>query len=415
MLLYNLAIRSYAAFITLGSLFNPKAKLWVKGRKNWESRLQQHIQAAGIQKPLWFHCASLGEFEQGRPLIEAVKKEFPGHPVLLTFFSPSGYEVRKDYKGADVIAYLPLDTRRNAKRFLEIAKPAMAVFVKYEFWLNYLFALQRASIPTFLVSAVFMPHQPFFKWYGGNFRRALNCYQTIFTQDEASLKLLEMVHVKTAVVAGDTRFDRVLEICAAPKELSEVRDFTAGAFTIIGGSTWAKDEQFLLAAYAALRRQHPHLKLLIAPHEIDQANIERLWNLIGAQGLSSRFITDEPDASKDVIIINTMGYLSSIYQYAQVAVVGGGFDDGIHNILEPSVFGLPVLFGPNYHKFNEAEDLLELEGAFSFGDGKALQNRLSLLIGNQQHYAQASAQARRYVRDHAGATGKIITQLKPLL
>lgn len=415
MLLYNLAIRSYVAFIRLGSLFNAKAKLWLKGRQHWESRLQQQVQKAGSRKTIWFHCASLGEFEQGRPLIEAIKKDFPEHAVLLTFFSPSGYEVRKDYKGADIIAYLPLDTRRNAKRFLAIARPAMAVFVKYEFWLNYLFALQQAAIPAFLVSAVFMPHQPFFKWYGGNFRKALHCYHTIFTQDEASLKLLNMLRVKSAVAAGDTRFDRVLEICAAPKELDEIKEFTAGSFTIIGGSTWAKDEQLLLMAYAALRQQHPQLKLLIAPHEIDQTNIERLWNLIGAQGLTSRFITDEPDASKDVIIINTMGYLSSIYQYAQAAVVGGGFDDGIHNILEPSVFGLPVLFGPNYQKFNEAEDLLRLKGAFSFGDGKALQSELASLIANRQHYVQASAQARSYVRDHAGATGKIMLQLKPLL
>lgn len=415
MLLYNLGVRSYAAFIKLASLFNPKARLWVKGRKDWESRLQQQLQGAGIKNPIWFHCASLGEFEQGRPLIEVIKKDFPNRPILLTFFSPSGYEIRKDYKGADAIAYLPIDTKGNAKRFLDMVKPSMAVFVKYEFWLNYLFTLQALKVPTFLVSAVFKAHQPFFKWYGGNFRRALNCYQTIFTQDEASLKLLETLQVNHVRVAGDTRFDRVLEICASPRELKEVKDFTAGAFTIIGGSTWAKDEQLLLTAYGDLKKKYPHLKLLIAPHEIDQANIERLWNLIGAQDLRSRFITDESADATDVIIINTMGYLSSIYQYAQVAVVGGGFDDGIHNVLEPSVFGLPVLFGPNYHKFNEAEDLLRLKGAFTFKDGQELYSQLAALIGNPQHYGEASAQARRYVRDHAGATVNIMKQLKPLL
>ncbi len=415
MLLYNIAIRAYGVFLRLAALFNEKAKLWIKGRHNWQEILDSHIRRDEIHNPVWFHCASLGEFEQGRPLIEAIRAQFPGQPIVLTFFSPSGYEIRKNYEQADVIAYLPLDTHANAIQFIDTVKPRLAVFVKYEFWLNFLFVLRQRSVPTYLVSAVFRQHQPFFKWYGGVFRKGLLCYQEIFTQDQTSATLLQSLHTGKVVVAGDTRFDRVLEICANPRALEGLNEFTRNRPVIIAGSTWPRDEEYLLASYTALKQSYPGARLIIAPHEINQANIERLWSLIGNAQLSSQFITDEIDQDKDVIIVNTMGYLSSIYQYGTMAVIGGGFNNGIHNILEPAVYGLPVLFGPNHHKFNEAAELIREQGGFCFSSQEELQEKLLALLGNETYLRETSAKAKRYVQQRAGATKKIMESLSALL
>ncbi|MBS1634356.1 MAG: 3-deoxy-D-manno-octulosonic acid transferase [Bacteroidetes bacterium] len=413
MFLYNCGIRLYSGIIRLAAAFKPKARLWINGRKNWEANLRQ--KTAALSSPIWIHCASLGEFEQGRPLIEEIKRRHPSRKILLTFFSPSGYEIRKNYEFADVVIYMPVDTKANARKFLEIVQPAAAVFVKYEFWLNFLHELKKNQVPTFLISAVFKKHQPFFKWYGGIFRKALPCYHTIFTQDEASLQLLKSLGVTQTRISGDTRFDRVLEISRHPRRIDELTPFITGYDVLIGGSTWPKDEEFLLEAYNSLRQKHNRLKLIIAPHEIDQANIERLWNLIGSKGLSHCFITGDIQAGTDVVIVNTMGYLSSIYQYGKIAVIGGGFNDGIHNVVEPAVFGLPVLFGPNHAKFNEAEELLRLGGAFEFSDKAGLLQRLESLISKESEHSQASVKAANYVASHAGATAVIMQVLEPLL
>ncbi len=416
MFLYNLGIYAFQVGLKLASPFNPKAKLWVEGRKNWEENLTSKVTSLQLENAVWFHCASLGEFEQGRPVIEKLKKEYPQQKVVLTFFSPSGYEIQKDYPYADLVAYLPADTANNAIRFLSILKPKLAIFVKYEFWLNYLFELDKKHIPTFLISTVIKKHQSFFKWYGGNFRRALKTYHTIYTQDVYSIKLLRVLKVSTGVLTGDTRFDRVLQICSAPKQIKEIEDFSKDAFVIVAGSSWQKDEDYLIESYVDLKQKHPQLKLIIAPHEIDKKNIDRLRNLLSKHKLAYHLFSDNPPSYTDsILVVNAIGFLSSIYQYGTVAMIGGGFADGIHNILEPTVYGLPVLFGPNYHKFNEAFEVIDLNAGFVVNDATELTMQLSVLIEDKSVLAESSRLAKNYVLKNSGATNKIVDGLREFL
>jgi 3-deoxy-D-manno-octulosonic-acid transferase len=416
MFLYNLGIYAFQIGLKLASPFNPKAKLWVEGRKKWEENLKSKVFSLQLEQAVWFHCASLGEFEQGRPVIEKLKKEYPQQKVVLTFFSPSGYEIQKDYPYADLVTYLPVDTASNALNFLSILKPKLAIFVKYEFWLNYLFELHKKRIPTFLISTVIKKHQSFFKWYGGNFRKALKTYETIYTQDVHSIKLLRVLKVSTGVLTGDTRFDRVLQICSAPKQIKEIDDFAKDSFVIVAGSSWQKDEDYLIESYAALKEKHPQLKLIIAPHEIDKKNIDRLSNLLIKNKLSFHLFSDNPPAYTDsILVVNAIGFLSSIYQYGTVAMIGGGFTNGIHNILEPTVYGLPVLFGPNYHKFNEAFEVIDLNVGFVVNDASELTKQLSVLIENKNVLAESSRLAKNYVLKNSGATNKIVDGLREFL
>lgn len=416
MFLYNLGIQAFKLGLQLASPFNPKAKLWVEGRKNWKENLKSKVVSLQLENAVWFHCASLGEFEQGRPVIEKLKKEFPQQKVVLTFFSPSGYEIQKNYPHADLVAYLPADTANNANTFLSILKPKLAIFVKYEFWLNYLFELDKKQIPTFLISTVIKKHQSFFKWYGGNFRKALKTYRTIYTQDVHSIKLLRVLKVSTGVLAGDTRFDRVLQICSAPKQIKEIEEFAKDSFVIVAGSSWQKDEDYLIESYITLRQKHSQLKLIIAPHEIDKKNIDRLSNLLIKNKLAFHLFSDNPPAYTDsILVVNAIGFLSSIYQYGTVALIGGGFANGIHNILEPTVYGLPVLFGPNYHKFNEAYEVIDLNVGFVVNDAAELTNQLTMLIEDKSVLVESSRLAKNYVLKNSGATNKIVDGLKEFL
>ncbi len=416
MFLYNLGIYAFQIGLKLASPFNPKAKLWVEGRKNWEANLKSNVSSLQLENAVWFHCASLGEFEQGRPVIEKLKKEYPQQKVVLTFFSPSGYEIQKNYPYADLVAYLPADTATNALKFLSILKPKLAIFVKYEFWLNYLFALENKQIPTFLISTVIKKHQSFFKWYGGNFRKALKTYKTIYTQDVHSIKLLRVLKVSTGVLTGDTRFDRVLQICSAPKQIKEIEDFAKDSFVVVAGSSWQKDEDYLIESYVALKQKHPQLKLIIAPHEIDKKNIDRLSNLLIKNKLSFHLFSDNPPSYTDsILVVNAIGFLSSIYQYGTVAFIGGGFTNGIHNILEPTVYGLPVLFGPNYHKFNEAFEVIDLNAGFVINDANELTKQLSVFMEDKNVLAESSRLAKNYVLKNSGATNKIVDGLKEFL
>ena len=416
MLLYNLTIHLFKLGLQLASPFNPKAKLWLEGRKNWQENLQSKVKSLHLEQAIWFHCASLGEFEQGRPVIEKLKKGNPHQKIVLTFFSPSGYEIQKNYPFADLVTYLPHDTPTNAKIFLSTLKPKLTVFVKYEFWLNYLFELDKKNIPTFLISTVIKKHQSFFKWYGGNFRKALKTYHTIYTQDVHSIKLLRVLKVSTGVLTGDTRFDRVLQICSSPKKIKEIEDFAKDSFVIVAGSSWQKDEDYLIEAYIELKEKHPHLKLIIAPHEIDIKNIDRLKNLLYKNNLPFHLFSDNPPAYTDsILVVNAIGFLSSIYQYGTVAFIGGGFANGIHNILEPTVYGLPVVFGPNYKKFNEAFEVIDLNVGFVVNDAAELTKQLGELIEDENVLTESSRLAKNYVLKNSGATNKIVDGLKEFL
>lgn len=416
MFLYNLGIYAFQLGLKLASLFNPKAKLWIEGRKNWQEQLRTKASQLKLENAVWFHCASLGEFEQGRPVIEKLKKENPQKKIVLSFFSPSGYEIQKNYPFADLVIYLPADTPSNTRAFLSILKPKLAIFVKYEFWLNYLFELERKQIPAFLISTVIKKHQPFFKWYGGNFRKALTTYKTIYTQDVHSIKLLRVLRISNGVLAGDTRFDRVLQVCSAPKKIKEIEEFAKAAFVVIAGSSWQKDEDHLIESYLQLKEKHPDLKLIIAPHEIDRKNIDRLKNLLAKNQLPYHLFSDSATVYiHPILVVNAIGFLSSVYQYGTVAFIGGGFNNGIHNILEPTVYGLPVLFGPNYKKFNEAFETIDLNVGFVVNDSSELTLRLSDFIENKILLAESSRLAKNYVLKNSGATNKIVDDMKVFL
>lgn len=416
MFLYNLTIRSFKLGLQLASSFNPKAKLWLKGRENWEENLKSKVESLNLLNAIWIHCASLGEFEQGRPVIENIKKENPQQKIVLTFFSPSGFEIQKNYAFADLVVYLPSDTPYNAEKFLSILKPKIAVFVKYEFWLNYLFELEKNKIPTFLISTVIKKHQPFFKWYGGVFRKALNTYEAIYTQDVYSIELLKELKINIGVLAGDTRFDRVLQICNSLKKIDEIEDFAKDSFVIVAGSSWEKDEEYLIESYVLLKEKHPNLKLIIVPHEIDESNIDRLKNLLNKNQLAFHLYSDGlTNYTHPILVVNAIGFLSSIYQYGKVAFIGGGFANGIHNILEPTVYGLPVIFGPNYKKFNEAYEVIDLKVGFVISNSAELTKQLEVFMDDEATLVATSRLAKNYVLNNSGATKKIVEELRKYL
>jgi 3-deoxy-D-manno-octulosonic-acid transferase len=399
--IYTLIIYIYTGLINIVSLFNHKALLWVGGRRKWAAKLKENF-ATG-EETIWFHCASLGEFEQGRPVIEMIKDKAPDIKIVLTFFSPSGYEIRKNYKYADYICYLPADTPRNASEFISILKPSLAIFVKYEFWNNYISELNKTKIPFYLVSGIFRPDQHFFKWYGGFFRQILKKFTHIFVQDERSCDLLRNIGIQNVTIAGDTRFDRVSQIASAAQELPVIEKFRGSEKLFLAGSSWRPDEEII----AGFVNSDPgKMKWIIAPHEIGKTNIDRLEKLFKTNVVRySEFKEESSDAR--VLIIDNIGILSSAYRYAYIAAVGGGFGKGIHNILEPVCWGTPVLFGPNHKGFREAVDLISRGGAFCYRNSDEFIGIVNCWLADTELYKSSSSTVSGYIRENTGATEKI--------
>ena len=398
--IYNIGITMYGLFLRFASLFNAKAKLFVEGRHHIFENIAQKVDAD--DEPVWFHFASLGEFEQGRPVLEELKSIHPQQKIIVTFFSPSGYEVRKNYAMADVF-YLPLDTATNAKKFINIVNPKLAIFTKYEFWFHYFKELHNRKIPLYLISGIFRPNQTFFKGYGGFYRGILKFVTHFFVQNEESVSLLKSIGIEQVSLSGDTRFDRVYENAQNPKKLSDVEAFCGTQPVFIAGSTWPEDEKLLVD----LAEKNPDWKFIIAPHEIGTNHIvaiESLFpNSIKYSVLKSQISNSEPQ----VLIIDNIGMLSSLYQYAKVAYIGGGFGAGIHNTLEAAAFGLPVIFGPKYDKFQEAKDLIALGAAQSIDTSAELFASFNHFKSNEK----AAIVAKSYVAEKKGATEMILKAL----
>lgn len=399
--LYNTGISLYSAAVAIASLRNRKARLMKEGQARTFEVLEKEVQPGC--KYIWLHVSSLGEFEQGRPLIEMIKKNTPDKKILLTFFSPSGYEVCKNYQLADVICYLPFDKPGKVRRFLDAVDVEKAIFVKYEFWGNYLQELKRRNIPTYIISSIFRPTQIFFKPYGGMFRKMLRCYDHLFVQDQESVDLLASVGVTNVTIAGDTRFDRVADILNNKVDLPIIESFARGSFTLFAGSSWQPDEEFIIPFF----NSHPEMKLVLAPHELGKERVEALCAKLQRPTVLYTETTPEKAAKADCLIINCFGILSRSYRFATAAYVGGGFGVGIHNINEAAVYGIPVLFGPNYKKFKEARDLIKLEGAFSVADGEAFNRKMEQLLTDGEYLAQHGKIAGHYITRNLGATEKI--------
>jgi 3-deoxy-D-manno-octulosonic-acid transferase len=407
---YNIFLWLFRAGIHIVSLFNPKAKKWVLGRKNIFSKLEKSIPAN--EKIIWFHCASLGEFEQGRPVIEQMRSDFPGHKILLTFFSPSGYEVQKKYTGADWVYYLPMDSARNAKVFLDIVQPVLVVFVKYEFWYYYLKKIKYRNIPLILISALFRRDMSFFKWYGQLQRKMLSRFDHLFVQNETSLKLLEEIGLAAICsVSGDTRFDRVQQIANKFEPLPSIDKFIGINKSIIAGSTWLEDEAALKEAFDILNDNS--LKLIIAPHEINDKHLNEIASLFPHAVRYSQLNELESTLDYNVLIIDNIGMLSKLYRYATIAYIGGGLKAaGVHNVLEAAVYGKPVLFGEFYKKYSEAIGLVNSNGGLPFAvdkkPGEELAELIEKLVTNQEEYDCRSTAAALFVESNTGASGKII-------
>ena len=360
-------------------------------------------------KYIWFHASSLGEFEQGRPMIEKIKAEHPEYKVLLTFFSPSGYEVRKNYKGADVICYLPFDTPFRVKKFLNLANPAIAIFIKYEFWGNYLRELRKRGIPVYIISAIFRPDQLFFQWFGKPYRKMLSYFNHLFVQDERSMKLLNEFGITNVTVTGDTRFDRVLDVRKQARELPFIERFLESKegkrpIVMVAGSSWPQDEAIFIPYF----HEHPEMKLIIAPHEIHREHLLSIEAMLKRPSVRLSEAHEDDLADKDCLIIDSFGLLSSIYRYGQIAYIGGGFGVGIHNTLEAAVYGIPVIFGPKYQKFMEAMQLIEAGGAYSIKDYNELKTLLDRLLTDEAFLKKTGTNAGNYVIGNSGATEKVL-------
>jgi 3-deoxy-D-manno-octulosonic-acid transferase len=398
LLIYNIGISLYFCAIYVASFFNKKAKLWLKGRNN--------VVYKKFEKSLWFHFASLGEFEQGRPLLEHVRKNQPETKIVVTFFSPSGYEIRKNTPLADAVYYLPLDTAANAREFIEAINPEAAIFAKYEYWYHYFNELHKKEIPLYVISGIFRPDQVFFKWYGGLHRRMLGFVTYFFVQDAVSKELLQSLGVTNVEVSGDTRFDRVWANAREPKKLHVINQFKNGHKLFIAGSTWPDDE----ALVATLVKDYADWKFIFAPHEIDEDKIEKLTGLLPLNSVIrySQIETNQISLNNyQTLIIDNIGMLSSLYQYADVAYIGGGFGVGIHNTLEAAAFGLPVIFGPNYDKFKEAKDLISIKGGYSINNEPELKATVAYIIEDIQRYNETCQIVRDYVKQNTGATKTI--------
>jgi len=401
-LLYNFGLSVYFILLKFAAIRNPKAKAWLRGRKKLLKQLKKDV--AGKGPYIWVHCASLGEFEQGRPLIEEIKRRFPEKKILLTFYSPSGYEVQKEYKSADYICYLPLDKRRNARRFIKYVNPEKVYFIKYEFWFNYLSILKKKKIPVYFVSAIFRKEQLFFKRRGRWYRKMLKKATHFFVQNPQSERLLKNIGIENVSVCGDTRFDRVAHISENVKPLPLVERFVRGRFSIVAGSSW-KAEDALIMQYL---RINPNIRVILAPHEVTPVNIERIKNLFGDNAILYSELKENNFADKQVLVIDNYGMLTSLYQYGTVAIVGGGFGVGIHNVLEPACFGMPVIFGPNYERFKEAVELVEQSCAFPVNNIEEFNIIINRLTYDTKTVDVISQQAAAYVKHNVGATAKII-------
>jgi 3-deoxy-D-manno-octulosonic-acid transferase len=419
-LLYSASVGLYHAAVRFAALWDPKARAWVKGREHFWQRLSERREA--LQGCLWMHCASVGEFEQGRPVLEAIKAQRPELPVLITFFSPSGYEARKDYALATHVDYLPPDATANAKRLVDMVVPRAAIFVKYEFWYHHLHALKAKAVPTFLVSALFRKSQPFFRWYGGAWREMLRCYTRIFTQDEPSRALLGSIGVAHVTVGGDTRFDRVMAIVNALRstDTDEVeRDMERRMFLfrngwpkpiLVLGSTWEKDVALLAAARSV---SSTAFRCVVVPHELKEEDIAFTQKLLKRP--SCRWSKTDMEqyawARDGDLIVDAMGLLSRLYPYGEIAYVGGGFGDGIHSLLEAAAWGKPVIFGPNHRKFPEAQGLIDAGGGFEVRNAEELREVLDRLMGDKDALAKAGEAAGKYVRDRVGATERTVASI----
>ena len=436
--MYNIAIYIYLIGVAIGSLFNKKIKKMWRGEREAVDLLKEKVDSTA--KYVWFHAASLGEFEQGRPLIEQLKATHPEYKILLTFFSPSGYEVRKNYEGADIVCYLPLDTIRNARRFLRAVHPVMAFFIKYEFWYNYLHILRHRGVPVYSVSSIFRPGQVFFKWYGRNYAKVLHCITHFFVQNEVSLQLLKGIGIDEATVVGDTRFDRVLQIKEQAKKLPIVEAFKGingkgdackddlsengckealsedackgdlsedgckGCKVFVAGSSWQPDEDIFIRFF----NDHPDWKLIIAPHVIGEDHLTYILDKLQMKAVRYTQATEQSAAEARCLIIDCFGLLSTIYRYGEIAYVGGGFGVGIHNVPEAAVWGVPVLFGPNNKRFQEAQDLLACKGSFEVTDYDSFNTIISRLISDDKFRHQCGEASANYVKSRSGATDIIM-------
>lgn len=408
--MYSLFILVFAGLTRIAAIFNPKARDFVNGRKNIFSKLVSSFQheTAPIA---WIHCASLGEFEQGRPIIERFKREFPGYKILLTFFSPSGYEVRKNYSEADFVFYLPLDSKSNAEKFIAITKPRIAFFVKYEFWHNYTKALKARGIPTLSVSAIFRQDQIYFTSVGKFFRNILTRFNHFFVQNEVSVELLKSIGITSVTRAGDTRFDRVKQIIDQRKEIEIAKTFKGSDNVFVVGSCWQEDFE-LIAPH--INESVGRLKFIIAPHEIKESFLREIENGVSARVMRYSQITNQSDY--DVLLIDNIGMLSSLYQYGEFAYIGGGLGKGLHNILEAACYGIPIFFGNrSYEKFQEAKDLIMRGGAFDVSDYADLKKKYELLVTRPENYLLACDVTKSYVDENTGATQKIIEYTHQLL
>lgn len=405
--MYNIVIYIYLIGVAIASCFNKKVKKMWAGERQALKVLRDKVDPNA--RYIWFHAASLGEFEQGRPLMEYLRKTHPEYKILLTFFSPSGYEVRKNYEGADIICYLPLDTIRNARRFLRAIKPVMAFFIKYEFWYNYLHILQHRGIPTYSVSSIFRPDQIFFQWYGKGYGRVLKCFTHFFVQNIESKNLLAKLDIHNVEVVGDTRFDRVLQIKEASKQLPIVEKFTENTSKVfIAGSSWLPDEEVFLKYF----NLHKDWKLIVAPHVIGEDHLAQIFELLkGRRVVRYTEATEENVKDAEVLIIDCFGLLSSIYHYGTISYVGGGFGVGIHNVLEAAVWDIPVIFGPNNKRFQEAQGLIMAGGGFEINDYQSFRD-LMLRFETDEMFLQTSKKhAGEFVKGRAGATEKIMGSL----
>ena len=419
-MIYNIVIYFVLWGIAIASLFNEKVRKMWRGEREAFKILKQKVDPNA--KYIWFHAASLGEFEQGRPLMERIRKDYPQYKILLTFYSPSGYEVRKNYEGADIICYMPVDTRLNAIRFLRLVRPVMAFFIKYEFWSNFLHILKHRNIPTYSVSSIFREDQVFFKWYGRSYAGVLKCFTRFFVQNEESKRLLEGIGITAVDVVGDTRFDRVLQIKEAAKQLPICEAFRTGVASsqsadvphhdfkvFVAGSSWPPDENIFIPFF----NEHKDWRLLIAPHVIAEEHLKLILSLIkGKKVVRYTQTTPEEAAEADVLIIDCFGLLSSMYNYGDVAYIGGGFGVGIHNTLEAAVWNMPVIFGPNNKKFQEAQGLLKSGGGFEINNYEDFSGLMSSLMNDETFLKQAGDKAGTYVAHLAGATDKVLASVK---
>lgn len=419
-MIYNIVIYFVLWGIAIASLFNEKVRKMWHGEREAFKILKQKVDPNA--KYIWFHAASLGEFEQGRPLMERIRKDYPQYKILLTFYSPSGYEVRKNYEGADIICYMPVDTRLNAIRFLRLVRPVMAFFIKYEFWSNFLHILKHRNIPTYSVSSIFREDQVFFKWYGRSYAGVLKCFTRFFVQNEESKRLLEGIGITAVDVVGDTRFDRVLQIKEAAKQLPICEAFRTGVASsqsagvphhdfkvFVAGSSWPPDENIFIPFF----NEHKDWRLLIAPHVIAEEHLKLILSLIkGKKVVRYTQTTPEEAAEADVLIIDCFGLLSSMYNYGDVAYIGGGFGVGIHNTLEAAVWNMPVIFGPNNKKFQEAQGLLKSGGGFEINTYEDFSGLMSSLMNDENFLKQAGDKAGAFVAHLAGATDKVLANVK---